>query len=241
MSKLTGYELSRDWFDFCFENPELIKPNHTALYFFAIEHYNRLGGKDKFGFPSTMVMEAIGIKSYNTYIKTLNDLADWGAIKMIERSKNQYSANIIALSKFNKALNKALDKALIKHSTKQSESTVQSISSIDKQRIIEQLTIEQVIGDSYPFDEFWNQYDKKADRKKCELKFNKLDQGDREKIKNTIIDYVKSTPDPKYRKNPLTYLNGECWNNEITTKGSDYSHLPKHIRPDRTPMDNLTF
>jgi len=94
---------------------------------------------------------------------------------------------------------------------------------------------------TYPFDEFWNQYDKKADRKKCELKFNKLDQGDREKIKNTIIDYVKSTPDPKYRKNPLTYLNGECWNNEITTKGGDYSHLPKHMRPDRKPMDNLTF
>ena len=56
---------------------------------------------------------------------------------MIERSKNQYSANIIALSKFDKAhdkaLDKALDKAMIKHSIKQSESTVQSIDSIDKQ------------------------------------------------------------------------------------------------------------
>jgi len=122
MNKITGYELSRNWFDFCFENPEKIKPNHTALYFFAIEHYNRLGGKEKFGFPTTMAMEAIGIKSYNTYIKTLNDLVEFGALKMIERSRNQYSANIIAISKFNKALDKALDKALIKHGTKQSES-----------------------------------------------------------------------------------------------------------------------
>ena len=40
---MTGYELSRDWFDFCFENPDKVKPTHAALYFFAIEHCNRLG------------------------------------------------------------------------------------------------------------------------------------------------------------------------------------------------------
>lgn len=129
---MTGYELSRKWFDFCFLNPEKIKPNHTALYFFAIEHCNRLGWKDKFGLPSTMTMEAIGIKSHNTYMKTFNELEEFGFIKVVERSKNQYSANIIALSNFDKALDKALDKAFIKHDTKQSESTIQSIDSIDK-------------------------------------------------------------------------------------------------------------
>ncbi|CAB4127062.1 hypothetical protein UFOVP87_41 [uncultured Caudovirales phage] len=126
------YELSRTWFDFCFENPEKISPNHSALYFFCIEHCNRLGWKERFGLPTTMAKEAIGIRSYNTYIKTLNDLVEFGFIKMVEKSKNQYSSNIIALSKFNKALNKALDKAFIKHVTKQCESTQQSIDSIDK-------------------------------------------------------------------------------------------------------------
>ena len=67
------------------------------MYFFAIEHCNRLGWKAKFGFPTTMVMDAISIKSYNTFIKTLNDLVDYGFIKMVEKSKNQYSSNIIAL------------------------------------------------------------------------------------------------------------------------------------------------
>ena len=143
---MTGYDLSRKWFDFCFENPEKIKPNHTSMYFFAIEHCNRLGWKIKFGFPTTMVIEAIGIKSYNTYINTLNDLIEFGFIKLIEKSKNQYSANIIALSNFNKASNKALDKALIKHTIKQSESTQQSIDSIIKQLTTnkEQLTINHI-------------------------------------------------------------------------------------------------
>jgi len=125
------YSLSRSFWDYSFENPDKIKPNHIAMYFFAIEHCNRLGWKEKFGFPTTMVMDAISIKSYNTFIKTLSELVDYGFIKMIEKSKNQYSANIITLSKFNKANDKALDKAMIKHSAKQVESTVQSNDSID--------------------------------------------------------------------------------------------------------------
>lgn len=127
------YSLSRSFWDYAFENPDRIKPNHCALYFFAVEHCNRLGWKEKFGLPTTMVMEAIGIKSYGTYIKAFNDLVDFELFTLIEKSKNQYSSNIVALSKNNKANNKALDKALLKHISKQSESTHQSIDSIDIQ------------------------------------------------------------------------------------------------------------
>lgn len=143
---MNSYELSRCWFNWCFENPEKINPNHTALYFFCIEHCNRLGWKEKYGLPTTMAKEAIGIRSYNTYIKTLNDLVDFGFIKLIEKSKNQYSSNIIALSKFTKALDKALDKAFIKHTIKQSESTQQSNDSIDKQQTTNNETINHKQG-----------------------------------------------------------------------------------------------
>lgn len=142
---MNSYDLSRQFVDFSFENPSKIKPNHYALYFFSIEHCNRLGWKKEFGIPTTMTMEAIGIKSYNTYIKTFNELIEFGFYKIIERSKNQYSSNVIELLNFNKPLDKALDKAFIKHATKQSESTKQSISSIDKQETnkqINKLTIE---------------------------------------------------------------------------------------------------
>lgn len=126
---MNSYELSRNWFDWCFDNPEKVKPIHSALFFFAIEHCNRLGWKDKFGFPSQMVMEALGVKNWRTYSKALNDLVNFGFIEMVEISKNQYSSNIIAIVKNTKAPTKALDKALQKHSTKQGQSTV----SIDKQ------------------------------------------------------------------------------------------------------------
>jgi hypothetical protein len=130
---LNGYELSRNWFDWCFENPEKINPNHTAIYFFAIEHCNRMGWKNKFGFPSQMTMDALGIKKHQTYIKYFRDLVDWGFIILIQESKNQYSANIISLNNAMLKNGKALDKALIKHTAKQTESNGQSNSSIDKQ------------------------------------------------------------------------------------------------------------
>ena len=116
--QLNTYELSRNFWNWAFDNPEKIKPNHSAIYFFAIEHCNRLGGKEKFGFPSQMTMEAIGIKKHQTYIKYFNELVDYGFFKLIEKSKNQYSANIISLIRATPKKGKALDKANIKHRTK---------------------------------------------------------------------------------------------------------------------------
>jgi hypothetical protein len=132
-TKLSLYELTRNFWDFCFENPDLVKPNDIALYFFILEHNNRLGWKTKFGLPTSMAMEATSIKSYNTYKASRERLVDWGFIIMVQESKNQYSSCIVAVSKFDKANNKALDKALMKHSTTHNESSVQSNDSIDKQ------------------------------------------------------------------------------------------------------------
>lgn len=65
------------------------------------------------------------------------------------------------------------------------------------------------------FERFWNLYSKKDNRKGCFAKWKKLKAADKEKIFETLPSYVASTPDPKYRKNPATYLNQEAWNNEI--------------------------
>lgn len=147
MSDLNSYELSRAFTDWAFENPEKIKPIHYAVYFFAIEHCNRLGWKKNFGLPSQMVMEAIGVKNWRTYSNALRDLVDFGFIKMVEVSKNQYSSNIVAIVKNTKAQSKALDKALSKHSQKQGTKHSQGTVSINKQgtRNKEQLNKEQLL------------------------------------------------------------------------------------------------
>lgn len=162
MAEITGYELSRNWFDWCFENTEKVNPNHSAIYFFAIEHCNRLGWKEKFGMPTQMTMDAVGIKNWRTYSKAFNDLVDWGFFKVIEKSKNQYSATVIAIVKNTKAHTKALSKATQKHIQKQSSSKGNSIVVIDKpinyitKEPINLLTIkefsENILKDSFVFE-----------------------------------------------------------------------------------------
>jgi hypothetical protein len=72
------------------------------------------------------------------------------------------------------------------------------------------------------FDAFWDAYDKKRDRKKAEQKY-------RLALKkpgvtpalllaaaSAYIDYQRRDgKHPEFTKDPTTWLNGECWNNEL--------------------------
>ena len=166
--QLNTYELSRNFWNWAFDNPEKIKPNHSAIYFFAIEHCNRLGGKIKFGFPSLMTMEAIGIKKHQTYSRYFNELIEYEFFELIERSKNQYSANIISIIHAKPKKGKALDKAFIKHRAKQTESIGQSKDYIGKQVNKEQETNKQyILNDSIWIENICMK--KRLDKDKVEL------------------------------------------------------------------------
>ena len=218
------FKLNRNFWDFAFANPDKIKPNHCSVYYFSIEHCNRLGWKKKFGFPTSMVMEATGIKSYSVYKKTFDELCQFGFFEIIELSKNQYSSNIIALQENYKANDKALDKALIKHTTKQSESTGESISSIDIQETSIQETNKQ--SKEYKdnmFEIFWNLYDNKKDRFACYNKFVKLDIETINKIIQVVPEYLKTITDKQFQKHPKTWIHNKCWNDEYNVSKNTLS------------------
>ena len=86
-----------------------------------------------------------------------------------------------------------------------------------------------------PFDIFWNLYDKKIEKDKCESKWNKLTNKDREDIINHIPKYKLATPDKQYRKNPETYFNNKTWRDEIIiphsqTQNQTNINLPQNKR-----------
>lgn len=186
---MTHYELSKSFFDFSFENPEKINPAHSAIFFFAIEHCNRLGWKEKFGFPTSMAMDAIGIRNHHTYIRYFNDLVHWGFFILIEKSKNQYSSNIISLASAMSKNNKALDKARTKHLSKQVQSTYKSKCSISKQ--VNNITINNITGKTiFSNSEIADLFDtflSIQDRPKSEIQIEAL------------VKRIKSFPDDKTR------------------------------------------
>ncbi len=66
------------------------------------------------------------------------------------------------------------------------------------------------------FESFWNLYDKKTSPKEKTLKkFKTLKEEEINLIFDHVPKYVNATPEKKYRKDPLTYLNQKAYENEI--------------------------
>ena len=74
---------------------------------------------------------------------------------------------------------------------------------------------QQITNTIYSFDEFWETYNKKTGRVNCERIYARLKDKDYAKIKETLPIYLESVKDKQYLKNPQTYLNGKCWEDEI--------------------------
>lgn len=94
---------------------------------YIVDLWNRLWQKEKIWLPTEMTMQLLGIWSYNTYNKAYEDLVWRWFIKEIKKSKNQYSARIIAISKIDKATDEALDKANMKALDEASDETTDVI------------------------------------------------------------------------------------------------------------------
>lgn len=157
----------------------------------------------------------------STIYKSMKKLEDMGMIEI--DSNNQYSVvsvcnydsyqdsnNYQVTSKEQVSNNEVTSKS-------QPSNTTKNDNNVNKDKQIELLI--------YPsFDDFWNLYDKKTGRKKCESKWNKLSQKTKEEIMAYIPKYKLSTPDIKYRKNPETFLNSESWNDELILKQNNYGN-----------------
>lgn len=77
------------------------------------------------------------------------------------------------------------------------------------------------------FDVFWKLYGKKVDKEKCIKAWKKIPKQQHAFIYERARLYVKSTPEVKYRKNPLTWLNGKCYNDEISEeKNTNGKYIP---------------
>lgn len=69
--------------------------------------------------------------------------------------------------------------------------------------------------DNVQFDVFWNIYDKKLKQKDCLTKWEKLSFETQTKIIESLPKFLSTIKDKQFQPHPLTYLNGERWNDEI--------------------------
>lgn len=98
------------------------------------------------------------------------------------------------------------------------------------------------------FNNFWDFYKYKLDRKKCIRTFKKISEKNINKIRDHLPNYLACTfvpgrpklyPTAKIRKHPLTYLNGECWNDEPLLRPKEESKVyipPKTFEEQRAEV-----
>lgn len=241
---MNTYKLISAYWDMSSENPGQFKPAHSALYFYIMYLANKFGWKQKFGLPTLFAMEQTNIRSRHTLNKLLKDLEDFGLIKIVEESKNQHTAKIVAMIKTYKADDIADDMAHIKaddmaheqHISRQVNGTYHDTGTIDKlinnknNKTINNKTTNSL---NIPFDDFWDAYDHKVGSKEISAKkWSALKDEERKKIMDHIPIYTGKTPDKKYRKQPSTYLNQKVWESEdewntIQKNGKVPDHLLK--------------
>jgi len=150
---MNWYDLHRMRLNFRFENPDKCRSIHSELFMYIVDLWNRLWQAKKFWLPTEMTMNLLGIWSYNTYHKAYEDLVSRWFIKEIQKSTNQYSARVIAISKIDKATNKALDKATIK-------ATDETTDDINKQ-VFNTITINNIYKSEQDIkDRIYKLYDK---------------------------------------------------------------------------------
>lgn len=218
---MNGYNLLRNWYNFKFENPDKTKPMHSDLFCFIVDKWNRLGQKEKFGLPTFDTLELLNV-SYNTYKIYLKDLVDFGFIKIVKDSKNQYQSKIIALSKIDKALDKALDKATIKALDEAPNKAVdESLDYIYKQ--LNNITIKQINNQPKVFCDFVNN--------NLDLIF--IDKENQKKIENEFLknlcNYFSQTNENLERKvwSFLNHLNNQNKYSEFKKQFLAYKEYKK--------------
>lgn len=93
----------------------------------------------------------------------------------------------------------------------------------------EPLTTNQEPLTNLTFDDFLDAYDyKQGSLVKLKAKWQSLTLEQKKLIMSHVPDYVKSTPNKKFRKFPMTYLDNEGWLDEITESGEQNSNARPH-------------
>lgn len=65
------------------------------------------------------------------------------------------------------------------------------------------------------FETWWKLYNKKRGKDKCQKRWARMSKKERQACIAETPAYVRSVPNKQYQKDPFTYLNGKCWEDEI--------------------------
>lgn len=91
--------------------------------------------------------------------------------------------------------------------------TVNHINNSNKDTSKKELVKKSIVDER--FEKFWELYNKDVGKDECYKAWRFINPMDKDKILKVLPSYIESTPDIRFRKNPLKYLNNKAWLDEI--------------------------
>lgn len=214
-----------------------------VFYFMAINKKSFIAYSDWYGMFNALPNEVAGelIKHIFAYVNDENPTSDNFIINaLFEQVKATLKRDLVKWEDQREQRSLAGKKSAENRLTKSNERS-NSFNETERKSTVSVSVSDSVsVNDNVkkiniPFLTFWNLYDKKIEKDKCESKWNKLTNKDREDIINHIPKYKLATPDKQYRKNPETYFNNKTWRDEIIiphsqTQNQTNINLPQNKR-----------
>lgn len=147
--------------------------------------------------------------SKNTITNAIKELEGLGILLVKRRARlnSYYQLSVSGVSKVYAKIVSALSVDL--------EEPVEEVEVFETEEVTEESKEPKEVIDDAPFNIFWGVYDKKVAKNECRKVWNKLDTGVHLKVMEHLDKYIPSTPDKKYRKDPLNYLKEKYWENEV--------------------------
>ena len=197
-----------------FREKKLEMPEMTAgmvsVYYALLDINNQSQWSEEFDVDFGYII-ALSKVDKTTYYKAMDFFLEHGILLKYTKGLNAYTrAKATLCVLYEKSTGKSLGKS---DTESLGESLGESASDHHYNKTINNKLKKETIEDL--FNEFWILYDKKTGKAKTLKKWLLLTDVDRSEILKAIPRYVKSTPDKKFRKDALTYLNGNHWEDEI--------------------------
>ena len=243
MSELNGYELSKRFWAFAFNKPEC-KAIHAGIYFFMVDLNNRLGWKESFGLPNESVMEALSIGNRKTLYDALDDLKEWGLLKILSSAINQHTSRVVALCLYENE--QAHIQAVHRHMDRLSTGTDTGSVHIDKPlnpqtpKPLNPKTVSKKPG--LDFDLFYLPYPKKLSKGDAQKEWLKLTDEQKQEAIDALPNHIKYWEyknEPKFIPYPGSWLSKKRWEDVLdvsqTTAGP---RLKPEFRDHKYWVDN---
>ena len=186
-----------------------------------------------------LMMSVYGAEGYGFYWVIVETLSMEGSYKLPLKNKGylavlsrRMQTNPEKLSEFIDDCINSFNLFVSDDSFFWSESLIKRLGIRDNVKKARSNAVMKRWGNLERFDEFWNLYDKKSAKPKCESLWQKMSKDKKEQAIAYIEKYKQSQTDKRYRKNPDTYLRNESWNDELINNGESIN--------DTTSYENIS-